>query len=164
MRKFRRLAGVRAALAMTLALSVVGTLGCLSAPTDEDEHMSHAIPAHQPADFATATVELARRSPFANDSLSDQQSASTQRSSTRLLELQDVIDWLPGLAADTRMKKAEWDRVQAASNELKLLVAPLLQASPSSPSISVEQRERYDQLVAELQALAAETARLDGLR
>ncbi len=94
----------RALLAMTLMLAAAsGIAGCAGASHEEEEHADHVIPAHKPANFVEAVKALESRF------------ASAPESPEAVQELQDIIDWLPELAAQTDLEKADWDRVQEIS-------------------------------------------------
>ncbi|MCG6156594.1 hypothetical protein [Rubinisphaera margarita] len=90
-------------VAASLLLSVFS--GCISSKEDE-EHGEHVIPAHKPADFVVAVDILHSR---IHSSLETEES---------VLELRDIIGWLPELAAQTDLAKDEWDRVHEVSRTL----------------------------------------------
>lgn len=93
-------------------LLLIGTAGCLAAPAD-DGRLEHHVPPHKPAHFVAAVAELDLRL---------QRLAAGQESdpATAWSELLDVVSWLPGLAADTDLRKADWDQVAQISQSLQL--------------------------------------------
>ncbi len=68
---------------------------------------AHEIPAHKPAGFVEGVDALEQRAVSATE-WTDQQRQ----------EFQEIVDWLPELAAQTDLVKAEWDRVQAEATKL----------------------------------------------
>jgi hypothetical protein len=77
---------------------------------------AHEIPAHKPAGFVEGVDALEQRAVSAAE-WTDQQRQ----------EFQEIVDWLPELAAQTDLVKAEWDRVQAETIRLQ----EILGASPA---------------------------------
>jgi len=88
-----------------IIFSISALSGCAS-PSEEDAHAEHVIPAHKPADFISAVDDLASRI--------DARAMNEQS----VQELRDIIGWLPELAAQTDLVKAEWDQVHEISMTL----------------------------------------------
>jgi hypothetical protein len=93
---------------------------CLSLPTgcsratgvgEEDEHLEHFIPPHKPQTFRELVDELSKRVTHL--------SGATDPSSAELQELRDIIDWIPELAADSDLLKADWELAERTGKELQ---------------------------------------------
>jgi len=102
-------------------LLLLATAGCLSSSPEENEKLEHHVPAHKPLTFAAAVTELQTRCEEANA----QELASTPEKFTELL---DVIRWLPELAGDSDLGRADWETVQRLSQRLEDLLPPNRQA------------------------------------
>jgi len=99
-------------LVMGVVLWICG--GCHSDP-GRDEHLDHHVPKHRPRNFARAVRQIEKRLPaVAKGPVQGKESAWEQS----VDELREIIEWLPELAADSDMRKAEWDRVQALTRRL----------------------------------------------
>ncbi|QDT35388.1 hypothetical protein [Thalassoglobus polymorphus] len=83
--------------------------GC-SVEEEEDHHLEHIIPAHKPANYGDGVDQLSQRGKhfFANELGSEE-----------VAELQDIVNWLPELAADSDLKRPQWEQVQAIAKQLK---------------------------------------------
>lgn len=101
---------IRAAAGLCLVV-VAGCAGS-SSNADEEERLEHHIPAHKPTSFARAIPELDRR--FHDPALG----AGTKRVDPRWSELADIVRWLPELAADSDLRRQDWERVQQLTGEL----------------------------------------------
>lgn len=104
-------------------------VGCLAAQDEEAEHLEHHIPAHKPETLVAAIAELERRNPTAMS-----QAESTADAERDRAELRDIIGWLPELAADSDLRKADWDSVQQLSTELATAVESWDTAAPGERS------------------------------
>ena len=111
-------------ISCTLTLSGCGS----SAESHEDEHHSehleHFVPAHKPATFADLVDQLALRT---------QKLCETSRSSngggeqqTAMQEFSDIIGWIPELAADSELMKADFESVVATGNSITVVFAETL--------------------------------------
>lgn len=118
-----------------ISLLLLACYGCGHHEEDEDHHLEHLIPAHKPESFAEAVTELKSRGPavFAGEATDDAQQ-----------ELLDIINWLPELAADSDLKRKQWEQVQGAGLELRQLIA--------NPTAETSQ-SRWNELVEELEEL-----------
>lgn len=88
----------------SLAVAIVGLIGCFGGHGGEEQpHAEHVIPAHKPADFPEAVNQIVVRTA---EPISD--AAAVQ-------ELQDIVGWLPELAAQTDLPRADWDRIHEIS-------------------------------------------------
>lgn len=99
-------------------LLCLGLTGCETASTvSEGDHLEHHIPEHKPATFADAVEQVRSR----NDRLAAEfESADMPAVDRQLTELLDIVGWLPEIAADSPMKKPQWDQANAVSRELLL--------------------------------------------
>lgn len=90
----------------TLILLLLAVLaGCGRAP-DEDRHLEHVIPAHKPHSYAETVDQLQQRV----QALSHTGSGSDR--TVPLEELGDIIRWLPELAADSDLRKLQWEQAR----------------------------------------------------
>ncbi|WP_146512324.1 hypothetical protein [Thalassoglobus neptunius] len=76
---------------------------------EEEEHLEHIIPAHKPRNFAEAVSELQSR----GVSIWDETASAEMKD-----EMLDIINWLPELAADSDLRRKQWETVQSTSQEL----------------------------------------------
>lgn len=114
--------------------------GCGSS-NSEDEHHAHVIPAHRPEFFPDA-VETIEKSLSELDSWTKEQHE----------ELRDIIVWLPELAAETDLKKADWDSVNAISKQLNEAYSQLIDQSP---------KQQIESHLDELKRIAAKAIEVD---
>lgn len=128
-------------LFIAVFVAMLVSLGGCSDTSAEEDHLEHHVPAHKPATFVAAIPDLARRHDHMRNGMTQQQ----------LVELRDIIQWLPELAAATDLKKPDWDRVLQIANAMERLVA----AWDKQPVV-VPQAEsaEFGRQVQELQPLA----------
>lgn len=143
---------------MVVALCSLWLTGC--APTtavespDTAEHEAHdhehehGVPAYKPKTLVAAVRQLSPRWKHISLELN---AGHVEHADADIEELLEMIRWLPELAADTDLKKADWDRVQQLSTKLETLVVAHRSTSGVSNSRDI------DTLVAELQQLAEST-------
>jgi len=93
-----------------MGLTVV-LAGCNASPPGD--HLEHHVPAHKPGSFAKAVEQLEIRDPFRP---SGREAANPV---VQQAELLDIIRWLPELAAETDLRRADWNAVQQASLQLE---------------------------------------------
>lgn len=110
-----------APLLMLLAV-VLGLAGCIH-DAEVNDHLSHEIPEHKPATYRELATELNERfrefleaGPF---------------DATRQSELSDIINWVPELAADSDLRRTEWEQAVQHGRRLRELFD---QATPTSGS------------------------------
>lgn len=150
-------------LSTTIGLSVLGMAGCkptltlessgtsrLVASEDEahDHEHEHGIPDHKPVSFADAVRRLV---PQWKHLAAERLAGHQKHADAELSIMLDVIRWLPELAADTDLRKADWDRVQQLSKELESMVL-IPSPAPTTPT-----SKEIETLVAQLQKLAEST-------
>lgn len=111
-------------LIMMAALLIAGCSG-----EAEEDHLEHHIPPHKPANLIEAVEQLEHRIPLvcgqdASPSDTDQQ------------ELIDIVLWIPELAADSDLRKADWETAAAVSAQMqKTLLSSL------APSVKQSDRQ-----------------------
>ncbi len=99
-------------LASTALCLLVGCNSLTSGATEDD---THDVPPHRPAGFVKAVPAIRDRlAQFQTNDAAFDREARRQRAS----ELRDIIQWLPELAAETDLRKADWDSVNAASRRM----------------------------------------------
>lgn len=101
--------GVLASMALCL---LVGCNSVTSGVTEED---THQVPPHRPAGFVEAVSTIRDRlAKFqTNDAPFDREARGQQAS-----ELKDIIQWLPELAAETDLRKADWENIHGTSKRM----------------------------------------------
>lgn len=106
---------------VVIAAAWICVAGCNSSQSGsaENEHLEHVVPEHRPADFSAAVERLQQRidllkvSPQAEPKFAD--------------ELRDLVRWLPEIAGDSELRKAQWEIVRDQSRRLnRLIETPLL--------------------------------------
>ncbi len=132
-RESTRIRGSLIAAALLLLLGLpVAISGCGAAHSD-DGRLEHEHPAHKPESFQAAVSEIERRS---TDSTLEGNAVARQ-------ELDDILNWIPELAADTSLGKAEWDEAVAAARALQKWRSTSNQARPTPPPAEpLEQLQR----------------------
>ena len=121
------------------AISLSGCGSSAESHEDEhhDEHLEHFVPAHKPNTFANLVDQLATRASQlkeANqpgDSLSGSDSGSGH--ATALQEFSDIIGWIPELAADSELMKADFESAVATGNKLTAAFAETLEPRNTKP-------------------------------
>lgn len=97
--------------------SLLGTFqaGCTQTVESaaEEDHLEHHIPEHKPKTYTETVRELDSRM----RTLLNQSPASVNQEEKQQLE--EIIDWIPELAADSELKHKDWNEVQQISTEIK---------------------------------------------
>jgi len=105
---------------LIISFTALYSSGCgpstVSPTSAEEEHLEHHIPAHKPATFTDAVEALRNRIRHVGD---ESAAGRADHLAGDLSELRDIVDWLPELAADSDMRKADWDEVNALTAELR---------------------------------------------
>lgn len=108
------------------------------------EHHSHeeehGILPHKPRTFTEAVIQIDKRG----------HALLSHHHGHHITEWFDILGWLPVIAADTDLKKADWDTVVRIGRDLETWSAgwKIGDKSPPNPA-------RLDELAAELKALVA---------
>lgn len=100
-------------LILLLALSGCGSLvtGSLEEDDHEEEHLDHHVPAHRPSGFTEAVDQMERR----YQKLSELAGADGAVPEEEGDEFSDILTWLPEIAADSDMQRADWEQVDTLS-------------------------------------------------
>ena len=101
-----------------LALTLLGGCGHDSEvgstePANHHDH-DHFVPDHWPSSIADGVEKIERRLAALRDNDQEQLDAR--------VELQELVSWLPEIAADTELSEADWLPIYEASEQLR---APL---------------------------------------
>jgi hypothetical protein len=98
-----------------LAAATCAFAGCPASRSSAVQEESHDAPAHKPAGFVDAVqVIRVRLAQFQGiDRTADRQVLLRQAG-----EMKDIIQWLPELAAETDLRKADWEHVSASSQRM----------------------------------------------
>jgi hypothetical protein len=115
--------------------------GCNASPADD--HLEHHVPTHKPGSFAKAVEQLEIRNPFQP---SGREAGDPE---VQQAELLDIIRWLPELAAETDLRRADWDAVQQASLQLEQIAVSGRAAGAERTAAS----SRYREIVGNLREL-----------
>lgn len=113
--------------------------GCDSRGVDS-EPLEHVHAAHRPATFADAVNELERR----GEALFGASQVEDRRG--ELSELSDIIGWLPELAADSDLGRADWERARGAAERLREVFERLAAESQPAPRDVEEYRAAVEGL------------------
>lgn len=87
----------------------------------EDEHLEHFVPAHKPVDYSALVEQLEKR--IAQQTLpsgSGEGAADAAQSATARQELIDILGWIPELAADSELRKQEFEAAVSAGTRLSI--------------------------------------------
>jgi len=139
---------------VVLAVAMAGLGGCsqsgdemaVDAARSTYEQHDHERPAHKPSNLSDAVDELTRR--FAR-----LRAPSARDTTTELNEWRDIVRWLPELAADSDLPKAQWDQLHATAQDLAQLNEQLA-------AVVTERRECDAQLRAKIEAHLAAAANI----
>lgn len=113
-----------------ILLNLMLLAGCGSVQGEADSRLEHHTPAHKPANFADAIQQLRVRNEHVKKCFLTDESGRVWREVSEIL---DILGWLPELAADSPMKKPEWDRVLDATSELVAIFQNIDAAARKSP-------------------------------
>lgn len=136
-----------------MAVACVGLLfsvtisGCGAASSEEDHHHSHSHDNPRTTFTESVTAIRQRSARFTSGQAPEDDSLIAWK----LERLVEIIEALPELAADSDLKKAEWDRVTAISNELLVILRSTDAASRKEPAAGTN---RLESLIAELEQMA----------
>lgn len=97
------------------------------------EGYGHDRPPHKPEDLRDAVVEIKRRWEALEEGTPtaatipdrdgpDRQVRDHRVHDREVHELEDILIWLPELAAETDLRRADWERVNSLSQELRRFV------------------------------------------
>jgi len=116
----------------------------------DHEHLEHFVPTHKPNDFEEMVDQLALRFPqLALTSKLTSTTGTGDKRSTARQELADIIGWIPELAADSELKKADFESAVATANKL----SKFFQESASSAKATSVDPAAFEPLIEELRPL-----------
>lgn len=101
---------LRVLAGLLLLAACVTQIGCQKSPAEEEE--AHHIPEHLPADFDQALARVEQLIAHLKDGAALEKMPTEVNVET---ELRDVVRWLPELAAQSDLKEADWNVVDAAT-------------------------------------------------
>jgi hypothetical protein len=99
----------------------------------EAPHLEHFVPAHKPKDFSSLVDQLALRFPQLGSAGSNADPNNQAENAQQ--ELADIIGWIPELAADSELKKADFESAVAAANKLAKFFEELRPQQMRRPSM-----------------------------
>lgn len=124
-------------LVVAVLLAAASSGGCAQSL---DEHAEHHDPPHFPGDFVVAVERLRSIQVAASK---HEAISSAHPDGDVVLEAADLLHWLPQLAADSDLKRADWNEMYESTSKLRsdaaswrrspkleLLVGPLKDALP----------------------------------
>jgi len=101
----------------SLTLSGCGSSAESHEDEHDDEHLEHFIPAHKPNSFGDLVEQLALRVPRLTEG-GQPTGGSDGGHATALQEFSDIIGWIPELAADSELMRADFESAVATGNRL----------------------------------------------
>lgn len=133
----------------------VAISGCGSSEEHaEDEHLEHFVPAHKPADFAALVEQLEKRiAQQSPSSVASEGAPAADQSATARQELIDIIGWIPELAADSELRKQEFETAVSAGAGLNIALGF---EKPAEGTTAVDQSS-IPKLLDELKALVSKS-------
>jgi hypothetical protein len=140
------LSRMRAAATLMAAALTLAQVGCQNqTASSHDDHANaeeHDRPEHMPISLAASVPELRQRiAKLKNDGPRQEETRQAQGR-----ELRDIIRWLPELAGDSDLRKADWETVNEASHQLETLLEPLWSGPPSESIPDAEVGKIMDKL------------------
>lgn len=98
-----------------LVLGVNSGCGQGTASTKQSSRLEHHEAAHHPTSFADAIGQLERRDGRIQAASRGGASPTLKR---EIKEMLDILEWLPTIAADTDLKKRDWEAVKQQATQL----------------------------------------------
>ena len=138
---------------------VVAIVGGLTAGCDfaqwngseaETEKLVHHIPDHRPATYGDAVEQVKRRHAELQAKIAATTSEPLERD---LKELIDILTWLPEIAADSELKKADWDMANGGSRKLGTFYEDIRRACQSGKRRGGISFQGIEPLIADLERL-----------
>ena len=99
--------------------------------SQDAEHLEHFVPAHKPNDFSSLVDQLALRFPHLGSAGSNADPNSPGENLQQ--ELADIIGWIPELAADSDLKKVDFESAVVAADKLLRLFKDTRDAANAQP-------------------------------
>lgn len=134
-------------LLIALLCCAMGIVGCGEAKeSPDDEHLEHFVPAHKPKDFGELVEQLALRVPQLTSAASP---GGDDDHAMAVQELSDIIGWIPELAADSELLKADFESAIATGNKFFAVYAE----SFGPKKLKAAELAEFEPLIEELQKL-----------
>lgn len=102
---------LRRSASLLFTTIVLVTLGC--SKTAEEEHHGHVIPEHKPLSYRDAISQLDARWAKLQ---------SGEATPEEKQELTDIVRWLPEIAADSDLRRQQWEIVNVSARQLDQLL------------------------------------------
>jgi hypothetical protein len=142
---------LRASACFVIAITAVfGASGCThgdSRPTSRNggaesavQEDDHHQPSHKPRDFRGALAALHERC----TKLLKSPVPKSVEAQKEFDETRDIVGWLPELAADSDLSRAEWDRVNEHSKKLSQSLEELARGGSADQDSRVSQQIEID--------------------
>lgn len=125
--------GFLTAVPMMIGCSKVDRSSSGHADDANDDHQHHFVPPHKPSDFADLVADLAFR--FGNTASGPELNVSKNvASADSLSELADIIGWIPELAADSELRRPQFEIAQNVYREMSREIAdPIRRGETPTP-------------------------------
>ncbi len=121
--------------------------GCGEAKeSHDDEHLEHFLPAHKPKDFSELVEQLAWR---VSQLASPTSPGADDNHARSVQEMSDIIGWIPELAADSELIKADFESAVATGNKLSAVYSERI-GSTNAKAVDVAE---FEPLIEELRKL-----------
>lgn len=102
----------RFTIAIVTAAALLSVTGCSQDASEESGHVHHDFPDHRPANLKSAVAAIKLRSwELAN--------RGGRIGSREFYQLVDIINWVPEMAADSDLEKADWESAKAAAVSMR---------------------------------------------
>ena len=113
----------------------------------DDHHLEHFVPAHKPADYGALVDQLEKRiAKQSSPTSSGEGVMDPGQSATARQELIDIIGWIPELAADSELRKKEFEAAVAAGTRLSIALGFAKQTDGSTSADASTIPELLDEL------------------
>jgi len=138
---------------ISCAISLAGCGSSAESHEDEhhDEHLEHFVPVHKPKTFADLVDQLALRAPQLKAGIQPGDSGGGH--ATALQEFSDIIGWIPELAADSELMKADFESAVATGNKLTVAFAATMEPQ-TTRTVDIS---TFEPLINELRRLAPQS-------
>lgn len=105
----------RFTIAIAAAAALLSVAGCSEDASEEAGHVHHDFPEHRPANLKSAVAAIKLRS-------WELATRGGRVGSLEFYQLVDIINWVPEMAADSDLKKTDWEAAKAAAESLRAKV------------------------------------------
>jgi hypothetical protein len=134
-------------------------VGCSTKPADSDHHaegedgemhLEHFVPAHKPASLSLLVEQIKIRTGRLADRSPE---AGSIDKALEIQELKDIVNWIPELAADSDLKKAQFDEAALISRELLTIVQKQFEGNAGGDGKSSPDSIAFDSAIGRLTKL-----------